>query len=949
MYYIELNVIYEVLKTVFNHQVNGELNLFNANHLAPFMTAFMSYKKLGKGANAGRYYTNSARVENNKGRGVDDYFTQAEGHEPPGTWFDPSGSIQGITHGQMVNKSVFENLLAGCSPIGKKLTQTIDDAHVAGFDVVFSVPKGVSAIWAVANDVQREMIEHALQRANVSAMKFLASHAGISRRGKGGVIDEKVHLIAATWPHSCNRNGDPQRHYHNVVFNVCKHSDGTYGALESEHLMRWQMATGAYFRAAVAYCLHQEFPGMEFNKTYNGSFDIQGVPQELLNLWSFRRNEINEVLEEGGLQGTVRQRNRAWADTRVNKTFDETPAQMHDRWLIEAESYRFSLSAALKEGQKLDVIDDGKWGAAGFELTRTKSIFTEQELYRFIAEQSVGISPATIESRIEKVKMEMIGLGMDVLDRTIFTTVNMVQTEMSLQAYAKKLSADGQHGIEQSVLNATISMKGISSSLQADAIRHACSSGSIKVVEGLAAGKPTLNALRDVFESQGYGIQGLASSLSSAHLLQESVNLRSSTIANYLQDVEQKTVQLNNMVVVIIHENELVSSNHTNQLLRLAYEYGAKIIILEDDLQVSVGAAMKLIKESASNVCVDEIFIQKDEWQRQMVTNFSADRADVAIDVLNSHGLVQLHDDRSAMLKAMADDYFDYIKHHPDKSALLLTGSNADMIELNLAIRALKRKDGLFNQDDVVIKTSFGELPFAARDKIMFRKNEKSLDVINRAIGTVESIKDNGNGFLLTVDIDGHKVEVNTDNYRDAKGALPIQHAYSMTINSSQSIGVNKTFVMHSNSISRRHAHMAFSRHIDETQLYIDVDGQRKYMMNKLKRLSRKGFMPTNIDVLDSIKRQYCRQSDKTSTVDYWDRVAPKLRDSIQASVDDLLTIKTTMAIHTKNVSVSTKAIEQIHSRQTTSNVVLADAMKQFKEAVKKVDSLDRKLPLSTI
>ncbi|WP_216826410.1 MobF family relaxase [Euzebya pacifica] len=90
---------------------------------------------------------------------------------------------------------------------------------VAGYDLTFSVPKSVSAWWALADDATRRGIvevHHAAVRDVLALMErdVAATRAG-AKGPHGGVLQLDVDgLIAAAFDHWDSRAGDPQVHTH---------------------------------------------------------------------------------------------------------------------------------------------------------------------------------------------------------------------------------------------------------------------------------------------------------------------------------------------------------------------------------------------------------------------------------------------------------------------------------------------------------------------------------------------------------------------------------------------------------------------------------------------------------------------------------------------------------------------------------------------------------------
>lgn len=1022
------------------------LNSSNSISACAGLIGFMSFKRMGKGATAGGYYIDSAGMFNAT-RGVDDYYMQAVGTEPKGTFFDPSGTLldAGITDGQEVSVEAFQRLLAGRDPhSGDALIKQPDDAHVSGFDCTMSVPKNISALWAVSSGEQRDALEKAMADANNAAMRFLSDKAGMTRRGKGGVINEHVDLIASTWPHSSSREGDPQRHFHNTVFNVAKRADGTWGTIESKHLMQWQTVAGAIFRAALAENIKREFPGINItNNEKTRSFDIDDMPEDLLNFWSKRTNEINNLAKEAGAT-SQKQIDIIKLEARKNKSFEESTEDLQARWKGEADTFGFTaetLNAVLTQSPK-EAMDPEAFkemmDAIPGELIEMDSTFTEQQLFRRVAEMSAGLQGieeiqatvdrllardkvdeineveevinvkelqndtairAGIKSRIAagidtrfspnrdgsisggaglgkrlgsaaargserraggfinggkhstanhepnlasvnavrarrgftnslrtlsesglarnrssksagllrdhaqphrrsfdnlrrnvsskpSVKAEVvakqidpqsvvIAIGVDKEGRKVFSTLRQIQVELSLKKLAGEMANDGSHKLKKSIIEDAISKRETMSEEQAEAVRHAFSPGSLKVIEGAAgAGKSfSLDAVREAYESQGYKMQGIALSWQAASVLQESAGIESRAITGFLADVESGKVKLDNKTVIVCDENGLVGSVYGQKILKFASEAGAKIIITGDEEQlnpVQAGPAMKIMKMEAGSVKISEIRRQKELWMREMVFNFSKGNSRDAIGALVSRGKVHLLDDKQATISRLASDFYTFLKENRSKSALALGGSNEDTKNLNIAIRELKRQDGLISPADTLIKTEFGELPFAISDKVMFRKNDKSMDVINRQTGNIMSIDTYKDGYQLHIRLDdGRNVTVDSRKYKGEDGFLPMHHGDAMTVYSSQGMTVDQTFVMHSGSMDRRLAYVGYSRHREDTQIYVDKSAAVTKMQSNLAADEYKDFKPTDAGIIDAVAKQYHGQTQKISTLDY--------------------------------------------------------------------------------
>jgi len=1052
--------ITQLFLEAFDHLIASKISPETLKYYG-FAVGFMSFKRMGKGAAAGGYYFASAWMKNTA-RGVDDYYTQAAGHEPVGSFFDPSGALEAfnIHDNQNVTTEAFQRLLAGRDPLnGEPLIKIVDDKHVAGFDCTMSVPKNVSALWAVSTGDQRASLEMIMAHANTVAMKFLSDKAGITRRGKGGTIDEHVDLISAAWRHSSSREADPQRHFHNTVFDIAKRADGTWGTIESKHLMQWQTAAGAVFRAALAEGLQQEFAGINItNNEKTRSFDIDGMPEELLKFWSKRTNEINDLAKESGAT-SHKQIDVIKLESRKDKSFGESVEDMQARWKSEADALSFTteamndvLTQTPKEAMDPELFKRMMDAVPG-ELIEMDSVFTEQELFRKVAELSAGVQgldgiQATVDSLLERTLVDeieikevinikemdddatirvgiesriragidtrfssrvdggrsgadgrsrlggpgrrsdngldgargpgairsnaaaalsnhqpgiaaivadrarrgfgngvralsesslarhgssknsrvlrnnaqhnrrtinnlrrnvshkptvrgeviaqqadpqavVIAIGVDKEGRNVYTTLKQIQVEQDLKKRAGKMANDGAHNLDSKIIEKAIANRKTMSDEQADAVRHAFSPGSLKVIEGAAgAGKSySLDAVREAFESQGYKMQGIALSWQAAKVLQESASIDSRAITGFLADVESGKVKLDAKTVLVCDENGLVGSVYGQKILKYAAEAGAKVIITGDEEQlnpVQAGPAMKIMKMEAGSIKISEIRRQKELWQREMVFNFSKGNSRDALNALDSRGKLHLLAGKKSTIDRVAADFYNFLNNNRDKSALALGGSNEDTKNLNLAIRELKRADGLIGNADKILKTEFGDLPFTPGDKMMFRKNDKTMDVINRATGTLLSIDTFKNGYQMHVRLDdGRDVTVDSRKYKGEDGFLPMHHGDAMTVYSSQGMTVDQSFVMHSASMDRRLAYVGYSRHREDTQIYVDKAAAVGKMQSNLAADEYEGFKPADADIKEAVARQYHSQSQKISTLDYLtDAQAQKIIDA---------------------------------------------------------------------
>jgi conjugative relaxase-like TrwC/TraI family protein len=146
--------------------------------------------------------------------GLDDYY--AGRGESPGIWTGRAAAALGLEG--VVSGGRLGVLIRGHHPLTnerlrrhpKARTITVEkiDPHtnerrteqkklspVAGFDLVFSVPKSVSLLHALGDEETRRAVGEAHLAAWQSALAYLEDEACIVRRGKNGVVREHEGLL----------------------------------------------------------------------------------------------------------------------------------------------------------------------------------------------------------------------------------------------------------------------------------------------------------------------------------------------------------------------------------------------------------------------------------------------------------------------------------------------------------------------------------------------------------------------------------------------------------------------------------------------------------------------------------------------------------------------------------------------------------------------------------
>jgi conjugative relaxase-like TrwC/TraI family protein len=294
------------------------------------------------GTSSWRYYTDGVACR------ATDYYAGVG--EAPGRWHGRGLEQLGLAAGAVVTERELEALFArGLHPTaGSRLGRAWRTDGVTGFDLTFSAPKSVSALWALGDSTTAVAAMAAHRAAVLAGLAYLDTHAALSRRGTDGTEQVgSAGLVAAVFDHRSSRAGDPQLHTHALVLNKVRCEDGRWRTLDATELFHHKKSAGMIYQAALRNEMHQRLGVSFWEVNENGQADIAGVPDELCKLWSKRTAKIDaeagpKIAEYEKLLGrTLSSSERAGVvktavlKTRARKQHPELSA-LHATWKTEA-------------------------------------------------------------------------------------------------------------------------------------------------------------------------------------------------------------------------------------------------------------------------------------------------------------------------------------------------------------------------------------------------------------------------------------------------------------------------------------------------------------------------------------------------------------------------------------------------------------------------------------
>lgn len=282
------------------------------------------------------------------------YFKEDQEHLIKAFEWGGKGAIDQALIGQVTPED-FERVMADILSTGQQLGKKNGNEilHRPGFDLTFSAPKSVS-ILALAGGDDRLLALH--QQSVVSAMAVVERLAQARVKQGGEMIYETTrHLTFAQFMHDTSREGDPQLHTHVVVANMTLCADGLWRSLASdmsrkngfyERVMNDRNYFGIIYRAELAKGLTDM--GFQLKMVgKDGLFEIEGVPPDVLKLFSKRREQIEEAVKTWG-SGSVKAYDLAALNTRKSKTAVNRQTLMN-QWKGDLDETQWDLNHFLHQ------------------------------------------------------------------------------------------------------------------------------------------------------------------------------------------------------------------------------------------------------------------------------------------------------------------------------------------------------------------------------------------------------------------------------------------------------------------------------------------------------------------------------------------------------------------------------------------------------------------------
>jgi conjugative relaxase-like TrwC/TraI family protein len=637
-----------------------------------------------------------------------------------------------------------------------------------GFDLTLTTEKSLGVLALLGDEHTRRAVLGAIQAGNDEGLGYLEFHAaGARSKGKPVLVRG---LTIASFRHLTSRALDPFPHHHNVIANSVIDEHGTRRALDARGLYTHAQAASAIATVQMRYELTRAL-GIRWRRGRSGSWEIDGIADEVLREFSQRRNEIEDAVAELeaeiGRQSTLAEVQNVITGTRPAKE-DVDPSALVEGWWERARRHGLTPetlarctnvvppSVAVDEARLFEELTSPTDG-----ICAGHSIFTRSDVLVALADiDHASDGPIIVDARnVERladaflasdhvVQLDTSGLKGSLARQELFTTREILTVQQRIiDRYTRATGAAA--AVPAALIDQALANNSELTGEQRHLVQALCGSGlGVQCAIGRAgAGKTTtMRVAAEAWRAAGYHVIGAAVKGEAARQLAAGADIPTETVAWYLARADQPP--LHDRTVFIIDEASTLSDRDLDALLDMAEHTGATIRLIGDPDQHGAVAAGGMFR----HLCATH----PEHTPELSTTHRVADPADQAAARLLRSG--RTHDALAALDRAghlhIADNDIDlYLGMLGNWWDAHQAGSPHPMVDrrhhtrrvLNRLARQLRRASGELGDNEL---HASGDRDFATGDRVVARMAARHLHVAgdpnayvrNGATGTITAV-----------------------------------------------------------------------------------------------------------------------------------------------------------------------------------------------------------------
>jgi conjugative relaxase-like TrwC/TraI family protein len=722
-----------------------------------------------------------------------DHQAYLSGHgESPGRWYGAGASSLGLQGEASV--AGFQAMFEGRHPTtGELLGRPHGRNAVPAFDVVLRPTKSVSILYGLGDPATARAVMAAHHAGVREAVGYLDEHLG-ARRGHGGVQHVSGQgLLAVGFDHRTSREGDPLLHTHLVIANRVQGPDGRRTALDGRDLYRYRLAADAIYRATYQRELVRTL-GVEWTAAdTHGNRELQGIPKDLVRLFSKRTDQIDTELDRLVVDGRERTpRLVKWAVQATRKPKQhETPDTLYGRWRAEAAERRHDADTLVREvtgrtpnrsqdktvsnaltGQLFDRL------AGPDGLTATASTFTRPDVLVALGTGLAGAGRSELEGLADRFLAERaVSVVADrALEERRWSTPDLLAVEQRLVAAATGRTGEQAAVASHEAVREALAAHPTAGPDQQAMVQDLCQGGQgVALVVGRAGTGKTfaLGIARHAWQLDGYRLLATAPTGIATLSLQGEGFEDVATCDRLLGDLDRGREQLDARSVLVIDEAGMVGSRNLGRLLEHAHRAQAKVVLVGDDRQlaaIDAGGGFRALRLRLGASELVENRRQHQAWEREALDLVRSGLVEEAVAAYRAHDRVVAADSKPAATLALLQDWWvgwQQAEGDPAQEVVVLAARRAEVDRLNTACQELLAIRGRLGAERLQVE----DRQLAVGDRVVCGHNAiAELGVANGSRGIITTLNPHARTLTIRLDsADGEEV-ILPRSYLDGRG-----------------------------------------------------------------------------------------------------------------------------------------------------------------------------------
>ncbi|MDI1254585.1 MAG: MobF family relaxase [Flavobacterium sp.] len=691
--------------------------------------------------------------------------------------------------GERGMKDTFHALCDNVNPATKaNLTPRTKEIRKIGYDINFHCPKSVSLLHVFAQD---NHILKAFQDSVTETMQAIeADGKTLVRKDGAQGVRETSELAWAHFTHQTARplegqSPDPHLHSHCFVFNATwDDTEQRTKAGEFRDIKRDMPYYQARFHKVLSDKLTEL--GYDIRKTEK-SFEIDGVPQKVMDLFSKRTDEIGRMAKEKGITD-AKELDGLGARTRAKKQKGQSMEELKAEWRAQikalgkdGESDKVVRFAPVKETPTLTA--EQCLDHALLHCFERASVMADRRVLETAYRHGIGTSSVSIDGISRQFKEDKRLIHITEGSRQVCTTKGVLGEEKHMVELARQGKGKLMPAYEKAP---EMALNG----QQRAAVEHVLTTTDrVSIIRGAAGtGKTTL--MKEAvakFEAAAKTVTVVAPTAQASRVvLKEEEGFKDAeTVAKLLTDKKMQDGLKGQ--VLWVDEAGLLGTKDMTDLLELATNQNAQLILGGDTRQHSSvvrGDALRILNTVAGirTAEVSKIYRQKNEDYKSAVEDLSKGNVGKAFQKLDDIDFIKEIDPMQPN-KVLVDDYIDTLKK--GKSALVVSPTHAQGEAVTDEIRQRLRQEGMLGKKEIT----------ALRLQRVNMTEAEKADSRNFVSGQIVKFNQNVTGFqrgsLWTVERTDNN-EINLVNADGITKPLPKSHSSRYDVFVEREISLSK-------------------------------------------------------------------------------------------------------------------------------------------------------------